>query len=307
VRLSVVVPTHDRRESLARVLAALASSAGEVAGGVETIVVDDGSTDGTKDLLGSRAPDAANVSVLSQANAGPARARNAGAAAARGERLVFLGDDTVPEPGFLAAHASPPERGGRPVAVLGYTTWDRARMRVTPFLVHLNENGAQFGYGLIADPEDVPFNFFYTSNVSLPRAAFLAAGGFDESFRGAAWEDVELAYRMTRGRDGLVLVYRPAARTSHAHPTSVASALARQKASGRSAALFAAKHPDLAGWLGMDSAAALPHGGSFAAALAAVAVKALDPLGIPLPEKVYDVVLRRPYLEALRGTLENRP
>jgi glycosyltransferase involved in cell wall biosynthesis len=304
VKLSVVIPTHDRKESLTRVLGALATCAGEVSGGIETVVVDDGSTDGTEELLGSRPADAAAVRVLHQPNAGPARARNAGAASARGERLVFLGDDTVPEPGFLAVHASPPERGRRPVAVLGYTTWDRARMRVTPFLTHLNENGAQFGYALIADAEDVPFNFFYTSNVSLPRAAFLAAGGFDETFRGAAWEDVELAYRMTRGEDGLVLVYRPAARTAHAHPTSLASTLARQRASGRSAALFAAKHPDLADWLGVPAAR---RGGSLGSALAARAVRALDPLGIPLPARVYDRALRGPYLDALRDALERRP
>src|SRR5205085_11358539 len=112
---------------------------------------------------------------LSQEHAGPAAARNRGAAAARGERLVFLGDDVVPQPGFLAAHAAPPSEAA---AVLGYTTWDAARMRVTPFLTHLNERGAQFGYALVKDPEDVSFNFFYASNVSLPRETFSALGGF---------------------------------------------------------------------------------------------------------------------------------
>jgi glycosyltransferase involved in cell wall biosynthesis len=302
VRLSVIIPTRGRRERLARVLDALAAQAGEVAGELETIVVDDGSEDGTRAFLGTRAPDAARLAVLAQANAGPGAARNSGARAAAGERLVFLGDDTVPEPGFLATHAAPPERG-RPVAVLGYTSWDAERMRVTPLLRHLNENGTQFGYGLIRDPEDVPFNFFYTSNVSLPRAAFVASGGFDESFSGAAWEDVELAYRLTRANDPLLLVYRPSARTRHDHPTSLRSVLVRQRASGRAAALLAERHPELRGWLGADEAARR----SPRPLRIAAAVSALDGLGLPLPAAVYDKLLRRPYLEGLREALAERP
>ncbi|HKC24016.1 MAG TPA: glycosyltransferase [Thermoanaerobaculia bacterium] len=299
--LSVVIPTHGRRAILARVLDALAAQAGEVAE-LETIVVDDGSRDDTQELLGLRRADAANVAVLRQKNAGPACARNAGAAAARGARLVFLGDDTVPEPGFLATHAAPPERG-RPVAVLGYTTWDTERMRVTPFLTHLNERGAQFGYALIADPEDVPFNFFYTSNVSLPRDAFFALGGFDVSFPSAAWEDVELAYRASRAKERLLIVYRPSARARHEHPTTLESVLRRQRASGRAAALFARKHPELSAWLGVDEARMLGWSRPLGVAAAARALAALDPLGLPLPRRVYDKVLRRPYLEGLREAL----
>jgi GT2 family glycosyltransferase len=299
VRLSIVIPTHSRRATLARVLDALARQAPEVDGALETIVVDDGSTDDTRGFLERRPPDAANVTAAFQENAGPGRARNAGAARARGARLVFLGDDTVPEPGFLATHAAPPD-DGPPVAILGYTAWDDERMRVTPFLRHLNENGAQFGYALIRDPENVPFNFFYTSNVSLPRRAFETLGGFDTRFPAAAWEDVELAYRATRAKEALRIVYRPSARTRHEHPTSIDAVLSRQRENGRSAAVFAAAHPELAGWLGIDDALRLPEREPAYESLALRALALLDPLGVPLPRRVYDKVLRRPYLEALR-------
>ena len=306
MRLSIVIPTHSRRGALARVLDALARQAPEVDGALETIVVDDGSTDDTRPFLECRAPDAANVAAIFQENSGPGRARNAGAARARGARLVFLGDDTVPEPGFLSAHAAPPE-GGEPIAVLGYTSWDGERMRVTPFLRHLNENGAQFGYALIEDPENVPFNFFYTSNVSLPRRTFESLGGFDTRFPAAAWEDVELAYRATRAKEPLRIVYRPSARTRHEHPTSVASVLSRQRENGRSAAVFAAAHPELAGWLGLDDARRLPERAPASEALASRALALLDPLGLPLPRRLYDKVLRRPYLEALRDGVASVP
>ena len=90
---------------------------------------------------------------FSQENAGPAAARNRGVREATGRVVLFLGDDTVPEPRAARrvhgrTHAEPRPY---PVAVLGYTTWPRD-LKVSPFLHHINEYGLQFGYGLIADP-----------------------------------------------------------------------------------------------------------------------------------------------------------
>src|SRR5690606_27849837 len=96
-----------------------------------------------------------------------------------------------------------------------YTGW-HPRMRRTPFLDYLNEQGLQFGYALIRDPEDVPFNFFYTSNLSLGRERLLAEP-FDEGFPYPAWEDIETAWRLCRR--GMRLVYEPRARVAHDHPT----------------------------------------------------------------------------------------
>ena len=158
-------------------------------------------------------------------------------------------------------------------------------MRVTPFLTHLNEKGTQFGYSIIPDPDDVPFNFFYTSNVSLPRGTFLALGGFDEEFPYAAWEDVEFAYRATRATPALRMVYRSAARTRHHHPTDLAS-FRRQAAEGRrggrdvrpEAPRALALARPRGGGEGRDRAAAAPPrpGG-------AAPIRALDPLGVPFP------------------------
>src|SRR6185503_16610450 len=167
VELSVVIPTHNRLEVLAEVLQALEFQ--EDAPPFEVVVVDDGSTDGTGEWLRKhsfRVP----VKVLAQENAGPAAARNTGVVVAAGRWVAFLGDDTVPAEGWLAAHrAAHRSRGDDPhLAVIGYTGWHR-RMRLTPFRRYINEHGLQFGYALIHDKEDVPFNFLYTSNLSLPR------------------------------------------------------------------------------------------------------------------------------------------
>ena len=126
------------------------------------------------------------------------------------------------------------------MAVLGYTTWPRD-LKVSPFLHHINEYGLQFGYGLIEDPESVPFNFFYTSNVSLPRALLLEAGLFDTSFPHAAWEDIEVAYRLMQR--GMRMLYRPAAVARHHHDITFASFRRRQEKAGEAAAIFYRKHP----------------------------------------------------------------
>jgi|GEM_PF-240487 len=304
VRISVVIPTFDRLAELKRTLAALESQRTSLPFGVEIVVVDDGSRDGTDAFLREWAARTTGAKALSQENAGPARARNRGAAAAGGEIVLFLGDDTVPERGFLSAHEKAHRLGGSgPLAVLGYTTWDEERMRVTPFLTHLNEKGTQFGYAIIPDPDDVPFNFFYTSNVSLPRGTFLALGGFDEEFPHAAWEDVEFAYRATRANPALRMVYRPGARTRHNHPTDIASFRRRQKKAGEAAATFARKHPELADWLGLEEAKARAGSRPLRLTLQELAIRLLDPFGIPLPGGVYDRVLRWDYLRGIRSVV----
>src|SRR5215470_1254780 len=130
--MSVVIPTFNRLEVLAEVLQALEFQQG--APPFEVVVVDDGSSDGTSAWLRSRTfriP----LRVLAQENRGPAAARNTGVAVAQGQWVAFLGDDTVPSPGWLAAHreAHRRHRDDLHVAVLGYTGW-HPRMRLNPFL-----------------------------------------------------------------------------------------------------------------------------------------------------------------------------
>ncbi len=311
MRLSVVIPTFNRKERLQRTLAALEAQAPNVAGGAEVVVVDDGSSDGTREMLAERSGHG-SLRALFPPHGGPAHARNEGARAATGEILVFLGDDVVPRPGFLAAH----EQAHRDVvapsrAVLGRTEWDPGRMRVTPLLSHLDRRGLQFGYDLIRDPEDVPPWFFYASNVSLPRRLFLSIGGFDESFGGAAWEDVEFALRGREGAERLRIVYRPQAHALHDHPTTLASFRARQRLSGQAAALLAAKRPGAASSLGVEEARTFPLHRPFALTAIEILVRTLDPLGVPMPGRFYDKLFRWDYLsglaEALKGPVEEAP
>lgn len=201
---TVVIPTHDRRASLMRTLVALGAQDRLPD---EVIVVCDGCTDDSPRAARSLGT-AFRLRVLEQAQGGPAAARNAGLEAARGDVVVFIDDDVVPAPGFLAAHLDahahdaglvvigpllPPAGWGSP--------WVRWEMRTVLRQYELMRAG-DFRPG----PRQ-----FYTGNASVGRAHVLAAGGFDPRFKRA--EDVELAFRLEAG--GLRFTFEPRAAAQH--------------------------------------------------------------------------------------------
>ena len=112
--LSVIIPAYNRERSILRAVSSVASASKDC----EIIVVDDGSTDATagraREALSSRGPAGR---LLSQANAGPGAARNAGANAARGRYLAFLDSDDYWYPHTLDACLQALEGAERPALV----------------------------------------------------------------------------------------------------------------------------------------------------------------------------------------------
>ena len=100
MRFSVVIPTYQRRDTVVRNVQALER---QTQRDFEVIVVVDGSTDGTAEALG-RLDLSFALTVHEQPNRGQASARNAGAAVAQGELLLFLDDDMEADPALLAEH-----------------------------------------------------------------------------------------------------------------------------------------------------------------------------------------------------------
>src|SRR5437763_8260584 len=99
--LSVIVPTHNRKEFLPGLLDSL-SRQDYPSDRWELVIVDDGSSDGTPDFLraytGARP---ANLRVISQANSGVATARNSASWQAEGRALLFLDDDMIASPALV--------------------------------------------------------------------------------------------------------------------------------------------------------------------------------------------------------------
>ncbi len=239
VLFSVLLPTFNRMDVLPEVVAALEAQSN--APNFELIIVNDGSSDATQAWLDSYAF-GLPVTVIHQDNAGPAAARNAAINAALGDYLVLLGDDTVPEHHWLNAHYSAHQQRNfsKSLIVVGRTDW-HAAIRHTPLLRYLDSTAWQFAFDQINDLEHLPFNYFYGSNVSLPRA-LVANERFSAAFPYPAWEDSELGYRLVN--HGARLVFAPGARTAHLHPTNVARFAARQRKAGYCAMVFTQLHPE---------------------------------------------------------------
>jgi GT2 family glycosyltransferase len=192
--VSIVVPVHDNLQLTRRCLDAVLSTP---APACEVIVVDDASSDATPELLAGYGESLRTLRM--EANVGYARACNAGAAAAGGEALLFLNNDTEPHPGWLATLCEYAER--RPAAAV-----------VGAKLVY--PTGAVQHAGVVIGQDGYPHNLYAGLPAEHPavnrsrrlqavtgacmlvrRDAFEAAAGFDAGFVNSL-EDVDLCLRL---------------------------------------------------------------------------------------------------------------
>jgi GT2 family glycosyltransferase len=202
VELSVVVPTRDRASRLRQTLQALAAASGPR---WEAVVVDDGGAPGgLADVEGWIAQSGAPVRILRQESRGPAAARNRGARDARGRVLVFLDDDMVVAPDFLARHLRAVD--AHPGCwVVGRITHPE-ELRATPFGRYRHARWEEF-HERHASRGLQETDGISAANLALPAADFQRLGGFDEGFALAGCEDRELGVRARAA--GLRVLYDP--------------------------------------------------------------------------------------------------
>jgi glycosyltransferase involved in cell wall biosynthesis len=211
--LTVVIPTFNRKEVLRRTLAGYAKqSSPELI--KEVIVVDDGSTDGTDEVIKEVQECAPfRLRYIRQPNRGPAAARNRGIEQVGSGIVLLSDDDMVPHPNLIASHAIWHRRHTETsVAVLGFATW-APELDPTPFMRWYGEDGPLFAYGRFKKQSEIAFWYFYSCNISLKTEFLQTCGKFDETFKTAAYEDVELGFRLSRA--GLRLLFNPEAITYH--------------------------------------------------------------------------------------------
>jgi GT2 family glycosyltransferase len=237
-RWSVVIPTRGRPGPLRRCLESLGRL--DFPGDrFEVIVVDDGG--GVDDrLVESAGP---RVTVIRQEHAGPAAARNRGAAAAAGPYLAFLDDDCVVTPGWLRGFAR--AMGEHPGSAVGGRV-----VNGLPDNLFSTATETMIDHVRRAFAAERPEQRFVTSNnIAVPRDEFLRVGGFDERFRLAAAEDRDFCARwLASGRD---VVVADDAVVEHAHDLNLASFFAQHFAYGRGA--YAFRSHDTTGSRGLGS------------------------------------------------------
>ncbi len=196
---------------------------------VETIVVDDGSTDSTAEIAARH-----DVLLIRTGHGGLSAARNAGLAAATGEIVAFTDDDAVPDEDWLrhlvghlldddhVAVGGPniaPEATGRVAAAV-------ARAPGGPTHVLLSDRMA----------EHIP-----GCNMAFWKGALEMVGGFDARFR-IAGDDVDICWRL-QDRSGTI-GFSPGAMVWHRRRPSMRAYLRQQREYGRAEALLERKWPD---------------------------------------------------------------
>ena len=181
-RVSVVLPAYNVREHIGE---AIRSILAQDVPDLEIVVVDDGSRDGTADLVAQAFP---QVRLFRKENGGAATARNRGMREARGEFVAFLDSDDVWLPGKLKAQIAHldahPEVG---LVCSGFSHWLPDEDGVFPDPSGLHLDASQVGI----DRECSGWvyhklllgNFVWTSTVVMRRSLIAKIGDFDESLR----------------------------------------------------------------------------------------------------------------------------
>ncbi|WP_414637017.1 glycosyltransferase [Arenimonas sp.] len=211
-RASIVIPAYGQLDYTLACLHALAACGDRTP--FEVIVVDDASTDATPEVL----PGVPGLRYLRNAgNLGFIGACNAGAAAARGEFLVFLNNDTTVQPGWLDALLDTFETHPDTGLAGSQLVYPDGRLQEAGGIVFADGSG--WNYGRFGDPAHPRHGFVrevdYCSgaSIALPRSLFEALGGFDPHYAPAYYEDTDLAMRVRAA--GHRVRYQPASVVVH--------------------------------------------------------------------------------------------
>lgn len=204
---SIIIPVWNKVELTQQCLVALASVTADVT--FEVIVVNNGSTDGTRELLSSLTGD---VQIIhNQENVGFAKACNQGARSARGRHLVFLNNDTIPKEGWLRALMNEAD-AGPDVGIVGskllyadgtiqHAGVVRDSRHVLPYHAYKSFAGDH-----PAVNQRREFQIVTAACLLIKRSVFQEVGGFDEGYLNG-FEDADLCLKV-RER-GYTVVYQP--------------------------------------------------------------------------------------------------
>jgi GT2 family glycosyltransferase len=242
---SVVISTYNRCEALSVTLWALARQ-DLAASDYEVLVVDDGSTDETRQVLANANVPFSLRTFRLPSNRGVSAGRNVGLRQAHGDHIIMISDDLVVPTDFIGAHVTTLRRFPSAWVVGGFSQLESARQ--TPFGRYLDRLEQQFERGRLGAriaPELYQMAIPSARNLSLPRADLERVGLFDERFR-VTCEDQDLAQRAAA--HGIRFIYNAAIECLHNDQTADLGRYCRfQQRGARDTVRLVDKYPELHG------------------------------------------------------------
>ncbi len=247
-KLAVLIATHNRREMLRRCLSSLALQTQDPTS-FEVIVVDDGSGDGTAEMV-DQLETPYRLRVMRIENSGKSAALNAAIPTSVADVCLFIDDDIVASPQLVAEHLKAHRKNPMALAI-GALTQEPPPSPDWFSYAYATAWNKRYEEMAAKHPD---WPDCYGANFSAPRAALLESGAFSVDL--PAVEDVELAFRLCK--IGCVPTYLPNAHAVHDDHKSRRRILADTRGFGAFCAEFTGREPDtyrkLLGWFGDTTA-----------------------------------------------------
>lgn len=239
--ITVLLATHNRCDILLDCIAGFARQLVRP-GTLEIVVVDDASSDATQRILPHVTTNVRLVVDRLPRGAGASAARNLGLPKARGTRVLFVNDDTIPAADLVRRHLEAHRELGDGAMVLG-TFRQPAEILANALNRVLDEGHLVFGYAGFVAGQELPGAHFYTCNASVDTEVVRAIGSFDEAYGECGGEDTDIGMRLTAA--GQRLFFRPECRATHRHRLSLADFRRRQHRVARAHVRLYLEHPEL--------------------------------------------------------------
>jgi peptidoglycan/xylan/chitin deacetylase (PgdA/CDA1 family)/GT2 family glycosyltransferase len=236
IELSIIIPTYNRADRLRRCLEALGQQT-QPASDFEVIVVVDGSTDGTADML-AHMTTPFTLRVITQTKSGQCVARNRGVDIAS-RYCLFIDDDVIAGPDLVAEHLKAQRANGGVVAIGQLTAWLPAS--ADWFARYFAKGWHDHYMRLNQGARPLMWRDCYAGNLSVPRDALLAVGGFAADL--TTNFGPELGHRLQQ--HGGRFVYLPAALGEHDDYKNCRQLLRYDEQEGRMLPELIRRHPDL--------------------------------------------------------------